>query len=71
MSAFAVMVAQGYRIGAPSQEAEDIDAQIAERMRCRRCRGPMRYEGYYKRNGRTCEYVALAVCDRCGHVVSF
>jgi hypothetical protein len=71
MSAFAVMVAQGYRIGAPTEEAEDIDAQIAERMRCRKCGSPMRYEGYYKRSGRICEYVALAVCDRCSHVVSF
>ena len=71
MSAFAAMVAQGYRIGAPTEEAEDIDAQIAERMRCRKCQSPMRYESYHKRSGRTREYVALAVCDRCGYVVSF
>ena len=71
MYAIVEMVAQGYRVGAPSEEVEDIDAAIAERYPCRKCGGRMRYEGYHKRNGRHCEYVALAVCDRCGNVVSF
>ena len=62
-----VMVAQGYRVGAPSQEAEDIDVQVAEQMRCRKCGGSMHYQGYQKRG----EYVALAVCNKCGHTVSF
>ena len=65
------MVAQGYRFGAPSQEAEEIDAQIAERYPCSVCGGPMHYEAYHKHNGRYTEYVALAVCNRCGHQVEF
>ena len=67
MNVFAQMVAQGYRFGAPTQEAEDIDAQVAERLKCRKCCGPMHYEGYYRPG----EYVALAVCDHCGVVQAF
>jgi len=48
-------------------EAQHVDATIAERMRCPKCGGPMRYEGY--RNGRS--YVALAVCCQCYHEVEF
>ena len=65
MSTFTQMIEQGYRIGAPSLEAEDIDAGVVERMRCRKCGGSMRYEGYHRHN----EYVALAVCNQCKHWV--
>ena len=71
MYTFTQMVADGYRLGAPSEEAADIDTQVAERMRCRKCGGPMHYQGYHKRSGIRCEYVALAVCNRCGHTTSF
>ena len=71
MHTIAQMVAQGYRVGAPSQEAEDIDAQVAGRMRCHKCSGPMRYEGYHKRSGSHAEYVALATCTHCGHQIEF
>jgi transcription elongation factor Elf1 len=67
MHTFAQMAAEGYRFGAPSQEAEDIDAQVAEHMNCGKCGSSMRYEGYYKLH----EYIALAVCNRCGHQVEF
>ena len=62
MHVFAQMVAQGYRFGAPTQEAEDIDVQVVERLKCPRCKGSMHYEGYHRRGS----YVALAVCDHCG-----
>ena len=67
----AQMVGQGYRFGAPSQEAEEIDTQVAEGLRCRKCGGSMRYEGYHKNGGGYAEYIALAVCNRCGYEVSF
>jgi hypothetical protein len=71
MYRLAQMVADGYVAGPPSLEAEQIDAQIAERMLCRKCGSPMRYEAYHKRNGAYCSYIALAVCDRCGHQIAF
>ena len=67
MHSITQMVAQGYHFGAPSQEAEDIDAQIAARMKCRKCGGGMRYAGYHRQG----EYLALAVCDDCGHEIAF
>ena len=67
MHSFEQMMAQGYRCGAPSQEAEDIDAQVVERLQCPRCSGAMHYKGFHKPN----EYVALAVCNQCGHTLSF
>ena len=71
MYAFEQMMARGYHVGAPSQEAEAIDAQVAERQRCPKCGGSMRYEGYHKRSRGYREYIALAVCNHCGHVASF
>ena len=71
MYSLAQMVAEGYRFGAPSEEAADIDAVIAERHPCPRCGGPMRYEAYHKRRAGYCSYIALAVCNRCGHQVEF
>ena len=65
------MITQGYRFGAPSQEAEEIDAQIAESQPCPQCGGSMHYEGYHRQdNGRT-QYIALAVCNSCDHEISF
>jgi len=52
----------GYKVVWRPTEAQMIDAEIAERMTCRRCGGPCRYEGY-QRNG---SYIALAVCKWCG-----
>jgi hypothetical protein len=71
MRNYAQMVVEGYRFGAPSEEAADIDAQVAERMRCRKCGGPMHYEGYYKSYGAYSEYIALAVCNVCGNQIAF
>ena len=71
MSAMSRMQGEGYRPGAPSQEAQEIDAQVAGSWPCPRCRGPMHYEGFHRTfNGYT-EYVALAVCSRCGREISF
>jgi hypothetical protein len=67
MTTLATMLAQGYRFGAPAQEAEQMDTQVAESQPCPRCGGPMRYEGYHRGD----EYVALAVCVRCGHELAF
>jgi hypothetical protein len=57
----------GYQRGAPSPDALDIDAAIAERGRCTTCGGPMRYEGYHKEGS----YIAFAVCCTCGRRVEF
>ena len=65
------LVSNSYQPGAPSPEAEDIDAHIAESQPCPKCRGPMRYAGYYRHYHGHTEYVALAVCNRCGYEVSF
>jgi hypothetical protein len=61
----------GFHYGAPSEEAEQIDTEMAARMKCRKCGGSMRYEGYHKNGGSYAEYVALAVCNDCGHEVAF
>jgi hypothetical protein len=65
------LVSAGYQPGAPTPEAEDIDAHIAESQPCPKCSGPMHYEGYHRRYNGYTEYVALAVCNRCGYEVSF
>ena len=65
------MVAQGYHFGAPTWEAEEIDAQVAQRMACPKCGGPMHYQGYHKRSSGYTEYVALAVCNDCHHQLAF
>ena len=71
MSTLSQMHAQGYRPGAPSYEAEEIDAQVAGRWPCPRCGGPMRYEGFHRTYNGYTEYVAMAVCNRCGRRISF
>jgi C4-type Zn-finger protein len=71
MHSIAHMVAQGYHFGAPTQEAEDIDTQVAEGLRCPKCGGSMHFEGYHKNSGGYAEYIALAICNRCGYEVSF
>ena len=67
----AQMVGQGYRFGAPSAEAEEIDTQVAEGLKCRKCGGPMHYEGFHKNDGGYSEYVAVAVCNECGYAAAF
>jgi len=66
-----IVVDGDYPITAPSPEVTDGDAQVVDRMSCRKCGGPMHYEGYYRRNGGRVEYVALAICDCCDRTVSF
>ena len=65
------MVAQGYHFGAPSQEAEEIDAQVVEGLECPKCRSPMHYEGYHKHSRGYAEYIALAVCNNCRYQWAF
>jgi ribosomal protein L37AE/L43A len=67
MYTFGRIAAEGHRFGALSQEAKDIDAQVAQRMRCPKCVDSMHYEGYYKRHA----YIALAVCNHCGYTIEF
>ena len=58
---------QGYSPGAPSQQAEDIDAAVAERTPCRRCGGTMYSQGFHKPGA----YIVYAVCRLCGYSVEF
>jgi C4-type Zn-finger protein len=71
MHTIAQLIAQGYRFGAPTQEVEEMDAQVVEGQPCPKCGGPMRYEGYHRHVPGYCEYVALAVCDDCGYELAF
>ena len=71
MHSFTQMIAQGYRFGAPSAEAEEIDAQIASGIRCPKCGGTTHYEGYHRQGRGHPSYIALAVCNRCGHETEF
>ena len=50
------MIVQGYQFGAPSQEAEEIDAQIAESQPCPKCSG---LTTVYREK--------WAKCIKCGH----
>ena len=71
MLSFTERIALGYQPGAPTPEAEAIDVEVAQAHPCPKCGGQMHYDGYHRhRNGRL-EYVALAICEECGHVVSF
>jgi predicted RNA-binding Zn-ribbon protein involved in translation (DUF1610 family) len=65
------LVAQGYRPGAPTPEAEAIDVEVAQAHPCPECGGQMRYEGYHRQHNGYTEYVALAICNDCGHEISF
>jgi DNA-directed RNA polymerase subunit M/transcription elongation factor TFIIS len=65
------MIAQGYHFGAPTMEAEEIDAEVASGIKCPKCGGPMYYEGYHRRTQAYCEYIALAVCTHCGYAFPF
>ena len=71
MPRIGVMIAQGYHFGAPTQEAEEIDARVVEGLKCRKCGGSMHYEGYHRQSRGYTEYVALAVCNRCGYELAF
>ena len=65
------LVSRGYHPGAPTPEAEAIDAEVARAQPCPECGGRMRYEGYHRHSNGYLEYVALAVCSSCGHEISF
>ena len=62
------MLDWGYRPFSPSQIAEQIDGEIASRMRCRKCGGKCRYEPWTNETG---SYIAMAICVDCGHEVEF
>jgi predicted RNA-binding Zn-ribbon protein involved in translation (DUF1610 family) len=65
------LVLNGYEPGAPTAEAEAIDAEVAEAHPCPECGGQMRYDGYHRHHNGYTEYVALAICTSCGHEISF
>ena len=71
MQSLTQLVAGGYRPGAPTPEAEAIDVEVAQAHPCPKCGGQMRYEGYHRHSNGYTEYVALAVCNDCGHEISF
>ena len=67
MHSYGDMLARGYRLGAPTLEAERIDSQVAQAIRCHQCGGTMHYEGFHRPG----EYHALAVCNKCGYAMAF
>ena len=56
-----------YEYGAPSWEVEEIDAEVASRMKCELCGGDCYYEPYHRAGS----YLAFAVCLSCGHENEF
>ena len=71
MDRLSQMVAQGYCFGAPTAEAEEIDAQIASGISCPKCGGTMYYEGWTSSQNGYLSYIALAVCSGCGYELEF
>ena len=71
MHTLAQRVAAGYQPGAPTAEAEAIDVEVARAHPCPKCGGEMFYDGYHRQGNGYAEYIALAVCSSCGHVISF
>ena len=72
-SRYSRMTALDYENRAPSRRAEEIDSEVVEGMRCRRCGGPMRYEPWVRAEpyaGRD-RYIAYAVCEICGRAETF
>jgi hypothetical protein len=68
MTSYAYELMQdGYKLDAPTVEADQGDAEVVEGMRCRRCGGKMHFEGYHTDTS----YIALAVCNECGKEVEF
>ena len=59
----------GYRYRPPSPDVGDDDAEVVAKMKCYNCCGPMHYEGYH--NTDIGSYIALAVCNDCGHEEEF
>jgi C4-type Zn-finger protein len=70
MTPFEEMTALGYRYGAPTPQAAEIDGQVAAQQVCPRCGSPLHYEGYQHTDPRY-EYIALTVCGHCGYSRSF
>ena len=68
---FEAYIEEGYTWGAPSQEAEQIDGQIAEGMTCQKCGHGMTYDGRHRDTPWGYEYVAAAECPKCGYRVEF
>jgi transcription elongation factor Elf1 len=58
---------EGYQYGAPSLEIEELDGEIAEKIPCPKCNGSCHYEAWHKSGS----YIALAVCNDCGHETAF
>lgn len=71
MTSFGQMIDQSYQYGAPTQEIEEMDAHAIAAMKCRHCGGPVHYKGYFHDGPAYSEYVALAICNRCGHEQAF
>ena len=71
MHSLSQMVAQGYRFGAPSAEAEEIDSQVASGFKCPHCAGHMHYQGWHRSSSGYASYIALAICSRCGYELEF
>ena len=69
-SRYSRMTDAGYKNEAPSRRAEEIDSDIVERMRCRRCGGLLRYEPWVRRGDidRCNSYIVYAVCENCQNV---
>ena len=71
MQSISQLVALGYRCGAPTPEAEEIDSQVASRLKCPHCGSTMYYQGWHRTGNGHSSYIALAVCNRCGYELEF
>lgn len=60
---------QGFKPGAPTRQAADIDAAVTEKSACPHCGGQMHYEPWT--HGRTKRYVAVMACYPCKYEVEF
>jgi hypothetical protein len=59
------MLIRGWRAAAPAREAGEIDAQVADGLRCHKCQGPIHHQGFHRFRRDHTEHLALAVCDVC------
>ena len=64
MSLYEKMLNDGYRFVEQFTEYMLIDAEQAEKIKCKKCGTNMVYEGYQIGN---VSYRAFAVCHKCNH----
>jgi len=58
---------EGYKRGAPSFNAAEIDGEVANRATCPKCGGACYYNAWHKPGS----YRAFIVCRQCGYRQEF